>query len=67
MVAESLFLDVTTTGGSAIQAVQKIQESTACEVIGVISIVDREEGGAEAFEAAGIAFESLLSRSDISG
>ena len=59
--------DVTTTGGSAIQAVQKIQESTACEVIGVISIVDREEGGAEAFEAAGIAFESLLSRSDISG
>ena len=56
--------DVTTTGGSAIQAVQKIQESTACEVIGVISIVDREEGGAEAFEAAGIAFES---HSDISG
>ena len=59
--------DVTTTGGSAIKAVQKIQDSTACEVVGVISIVDREEGGAEAFEAAGIAFESLLSRSDISG
>ena len=59
--------DVTTTGGSAIQAVQKNQASSACEVIGVISIVDSEEGGAEAFEAAGIAFESLLSRSDISG
>ncbi|MBA4695119.1 MAG: orotate phosphoribosyltransferase [Candidatus Poseidoniales archaeon] len=59
--------DVTTTGGSAIQAVKRIEEETACEVVAVISILDREEGGKEAFEEAGIPFESLLIRSDISG
>ena len=59
--------DVTTTGGSAIQAVKRIEEETDCEVVAVISILDREEGGREAFEAAGIPFESLLVRSDISG
>ena len=59
--------DVTTTGGSAIQAVKRIEEETNCEVVAVISILDREEGGKEAFEEAGIPFESLLVRSDISG
>ena len=59
--------DVTTTGGSAIQAVKRIEEETDCEVVAVISILDREEGGKEAFEDAGIQFESLLVRSDISG
>lgn len=59
--------DVTTTGGSAIQAVKRIEEETDCEVVAVISILDREEGGKEAFEEAGILFESLLVRSDISG
>ncbi len=59
--------DVTTTGGSAIQAVKRIEEETSCEVVAVISILDREEGGREAFAEAGIPFESLLVRSDISG
>ncbi len=59
--------DVTTTGGSAIQAVKRIEEETSCEVVAVISILDRQEGGKEAFRDAGIAFESLLVRSDISG
>ena len=57
--------DVTTTGGSAIKAVQRIHNDTDCEVIGVISIVDREEGAKEAFAAAGIIFESLMTRSDV--
>ena len=59
--------DVTTTGGSAIKAVKRIEEETECEVVAVISILDREEGGKEAFNNAGIHFESLLVRSDISG
>ena len=59
--------DVTTTGGSAIKAVERIERDTACEVVGVISILDREEGGAQAFRDAGIHFESLLIRTDISG
>ena len=57
--------DVTTTGGSAIKAVKRIHNDTDCEVIGVISIVDREEGAREAFAAAGINFESLMTRSDV--
>ena len=59
--------DVTTTGGSAIQAVRRIEEETPCKVVAVISILDRQEGGREAFAEAGIPFESLLVRSDISG
>jgi orotate phosphoribosyltransferase len=59
--------DVTTTGGSAVKAVERLRDETECEVVGVISILDRQEGGAEAFAAAGIPFESLLVRSDITG
>ena len=59
--------DVTTTGGSAIKAVERIHNDTTCKVIGVISIVDREEGAAEAFAAAGIHFESIMTRSDVVG
>lgn len=57
--------DVTTTGGSAIKAVERIHNDTNCKVIAVISIVDREEGAVEAFEAAGIHFESIMTRSDV--
>ena len=57
--------DVTTTGGSAIKAVKRIHDDTDCQVIAVISIVDREEGASEAFTAAGIMFESLMTRSDV--
>tara|TARA_B100000941_G_scaffold80507_2_gene55194 strand:- start:6295 stop:6888 length:594 start_codon:yes stop_codon:yes gene_type:complete len=59
--------DVTTTGGSAIKAVRKIERETSCEVVAVISILDREDGGKEAFKSEDINFESLLTRSDISG
>ena len=57
--------DVTTTGGSSLQAVKRLQDETPCDVRGVISIVDRAEGGAEAFATAGIRFESLFSLNDI--
>jgi orotate phosphoribosyltransferase len=57
--------DVTTTGGSAIKAVDRIHNDTDCKVIGVISIVDREEGAEQAFAASGIHFESLMARSDV--
>ena len=52
--------DVTTTGGSALKAVARLQEM-GCVVVGCISIVDREEGGAEAFENAGIPLIPLTS------
>jgi orotate phosphoribosyltransferase len=59
--------DVTTTGGSAIKAVERIHAATTCKVIGVISIVDRQEGAAQAFADAGIHFESIMTRSDVAG
>ncbi|MDP6234230.1 MAG: orotate phosphoribosyltransferase [Candidatus Poseidoniaceae archaeon] len=59
--------DVTTTGGSAIRAVERIHNDTSCQVVAVISIVDRQEGAKKAFEDAGIHFESILTRSDVAG
>ena len=55
--------DVTTTGGSALKAVERLQDM-GCKVVACISIVDREEGGKEAFDAAGIPLLSLSTLSD---
>jgi orotate phosphoribosyltransferase len=55
--------DVTTTGGSALKAVERLQQM-GCIVVACISIVDRQEGGAEAFAAAGIPLIPLTTLSD---
>ncbi|MBS2022983.1 MAG: orotate phosphoribosyltransferase [Deltaproteobacteria bacterium] len=55
--------DVVTTGGSTLKAVERIR-SEGFEVLGVVALVDRQEGGRQAVEAAGIALESLFVRSD---
>jgi orotate phosphoribosyltransferase len=55
--------DVTTTGGSAIQAVEVSREAGA-EVVLVLSIVDRLEGAIESFEKAGVPFASLFTADD---
>jgi orotate phosphoribosyltransferase len=51
--------DVTTTGGSALKAVDVVREAGG-EVVLVFTMVDREEGAAEAFKDAGLAFRSLF-------
>ena len=55
--------DVVTTGGSALQAVDRVQEF-GCEVVQVVGIVDRMEGGAANFAARKLPFRSLLSIKD---
>jgi orotate phosphoribosyltransferase len=50
--------DVTTTGGSALKAVDAVCEAGA-EVALVFTMVDRDEGAAETFAQAGIPFRSL--------
>jgi orotate phosphoribosyltransferase len=50
--------DVTTTGGSAIKAVEAVRESGA-EIVMVLTMVDREEGATDAFREAGLDFRSL--------
>ncbi|HLL26730.1 MAG TPA: orotate phosphoribosyltransferase [Xanthobacteraceae bacterium] len=51
--------DVTTTGSSALKAAETVKEAGA-EVALVFTMVDREEGAAEAFAAAGLRFRALF-------
>jgi orotate phosphoribosyltransferase len=44
--------DVITTGGSALKAIEAIREEGG-SVLGILAVVDREEGGRAALEAAG--------------
>jgi orotate phosphoribosyltransferase len=50
--------DVTTTGGSAMKAVEAVREAGA-EVALVLTMVDREEGATETFAQAGLPFRAL--------
>jgi len=56
--------DVATTGGQALEAAQALAQAGAV-VEKVVAVIDRQEGAPEAFAAAGIAFEALLTRSDL--
>ena len=56
--------DVITTGGSALKAIETIRAAGA-RVLGVLAVVDREEGGREAIEAAGIDVASIARVSEI--
>jgi orotate phosphoribosyltransferase len=60
-----LFEDVTTTGGSAMEAVNQTRRF-GCTIVKVVSVVDRLEGAAENFRDAGIKFESLFTWRDFS-
>ena len=55
--------DVVTTGGSSLKAIERLEE-TGIKVEGVIAIVDRMEGGAEAFQSRGYTLRSLLTIKD---
>lgn len=58
--------DVITTGGSALRAIEAIQKAGGI-VSGVLALVDREEGGQEAIEAAGVPVVSMVRASEIIG
>jgi orotate phosphoribosyltransferase len=51
--------DVTTTGGSAMQAVEEVRKAGG-KVALVLSILDRGEGASELYAAAGVPFKSLF-------
>jgi orotate phosphoribosyltransferase len=55
--------DVVTTGGSSLQAIERV-EAIGLKVQKVIAIIDRQEGGAENFAQRGYAFASLLTIRD---
>ena len=55
--------DVVTTGGSTLKAAEKLRLA-GVNVVGVVALVDRLEGGAEAINAAGLPLVSLCTRRD---
>jgi orotate phosphoribosyltransferase len=56
--------DVVTTGGAALAAVEKVRAAGG-EVIALLAVLDREEGGGAAFAGAGVPFRPLFRRSDL--
>lgn len=56
--------DVITTGGSALRAVSAVRAAGGI-VIGVLAVVDREEGGREALSSTGVPVLSLATASEI--
>lgn len=56
--------DVVTTGGAVLAAVEVLREAGA-EVLGALVVVDREQGGADAFAAAGVPYRALFTKSSL--
>ncbi|MEK7239799.1 MAG: orotate phosphoribosyltransferase [Gemmatimonadota bacterium] len=56
--------DVITTGGSALKAAAAIRAAGGV-VLGVLAVVDREEGGREVLESEGLAVETLAGAAEI--
>lgn len=56
--------DVVTTGGSSLKAIERVTEY-GCKVIQVLAIVDRNQGGKEAFANLGIDYQCLFDISQI--
>lgn len=58
--------DVTTTGGSSMKAVERAEEE-GLEVVGIVTLVDREEGARAAIEGAGQVLRTVFTRTEIVG
>ena len=55
--------DVTTSGGSALKAVEAVKDAGG-EIALVFTMIDREEGATETFKQAGLPFRSLFRASE---
>jgi len=60
----ALVEDTTTTGGSLLQAVERAREA-GLDVVQCLTVVDREEGAADAVAAAGLHLEALTTRTSL--
>lgn len=56
--------DTSTTGASALTAVRAVQDAGG-HVVGVATVVDRSTGAAEAIEAEGLPYRSVLGLTDL--
>jgi orotate phosphoribosyltransferase len=62
----ALLEDVITTGGSTLRAAAKLRDA-GYDVVGVVALVDRMEGGREALEQAGLPVIAICTREDFMG
>ena len=56
--------DIITSGGQVVEAAKSLAEA-GLEVVKVIVVIDREEGGRQAIEAAGLNVEALFTTTDL--
>jgi len=56
--------DVTTTGTSALKAVEAVRP-LGCEVVKIISLVDRRQGAAEKFAGFGYEFDPIFTKEEL--
>jgi len=61
-----LLEDVVTSGGSSLKALEALT-AAGLTPVGVLAVVDREQGGGGAFEEAGIPFEALVTMKEVLG
>ena len=58
--------DVTTTGGSSLKAVERAEEE-GLVVLGIVTLVDREEGAREAIEGARQQLRAVFTKTEVVG
>ncbi len=56
--------DVVTTGGSSLKAVRRAEEE-GLKVLGIVALVDREEGGRENIEQEGYWLKAIFTKSEV--
>ena len=56
--------DVVTTGNSALQAVERLQDA-GYQVTEIISLVDRKQGGEELYRSQGLKFQALFDIAEV--
>lgn len=56
--------DVATTGGQVLEAAKTLSQAGAT-VERIVAVIDRQEGAREKIEAAGYAFDSLMTKADL--
>ncbi len=57
--------DVTTTGESILKSIDVIKKHTDCEIVKIVSLVDRLEGAREELKKHGYVLESIFTKHDL--
>jgi orotate phosphoribosyltransferase len=56
--------DVITTGKSTLEAITRAKDA-GLQIVKVIALIDRQEGGREAVEESGLKLESILTKDEV--